>query len=1157
MTRMRLFVPALALSFGCYAAQFWWIGTASSDPMAGSSWYNGDQLPGTADEICVNDGAAKPMTITSETAFDVAAFRLGVNQSRRDNTVVMNGGTLNSRSDVTVGYYKGSGGTMTQNGGSITAAGRLNIAYGDNCSGMFRMTGGTLSVGGDIVVNEVKNAQGAFEMTGGTITMAAGKSFAVPKRGTATARVAGPNARIDFNGAYIYVAACRGWYGEADGQGAFILADGATLASLGYVQLLGADSTFTCNGGVIQTSRAGTFFDGQGRLYVGDGGLVFDTQDFNVTLGKPMLAPGGATSGGFVKKGTGKLTLSTGNTYLPGPVSIEAGTVFAPGPDALPGFATHAFSLAAGATLELGGNWSPAQVTALQKLPGVQGTVTRVTLDIVGEVTIADDLTTVDVEAGLFGNPKTGSGTLTLTGHNDFGGQFGVDYGALVADWGQGVAWTDNLRLGKEGAFGTWRSGKFAPLCGLVTNAVGTGPGEIFFPQNTEAGFVAAVQPTTVRLYDDAARALKPNVDLPRMLALNTTTLANDIHLVNPVELNNGPFVAWDVYVDAGHAYLDGGVDYTVDGVPSTAQGSLAKKGAGTLHMPAQSTFQVLYSQGGTLAYPANSSANYGWIASTDPSAVTYFGPGSALTVDFFNTARGGLLFWDTGCQVTVKKGFGTRDAGTLDAGTLVFSNSTVKVEAGDLGTVAAKLVFKGGTLTKEGIGWSYTRWDGSMVLDGVQATFAAPLMAGHDGKRTNVVNQSCLTITGGAQVKVLGKVVAMAHNIEISGDDTLLTCTQFGTGSDNLDSATNMPVRISLKGGTVKPSDDVNVGKCSGTTGQFLLSGGTLVLASGKSMTAGNAGNGTVEVSGGLLDGSEAYGLMILPGWQPAETVLDPNWKQRGIVRLLGGETRVQQIGGNSGRDCHMVFDGGRLVFVNPRTTTLFSGVNTRMIGVNGGELDTGAASLTMSGAFTALTNQPPVALTGAALNTAKAFAKSGSGTLTMVGANTYACGTAVKAGTLAVESGASLPSDQFLRVDADGVLDLGGNSQTATALLGTGKVKSGSLAVTEAVYPAGVGTVGTLTLTDVPLTGRVVIDVDASGACDKLVVNGTLDASKITFELADTANLEKAKVLRICEATSIVGKPSVANVPNNFALSMSQTGISISRAGLVFYVR
>ena len=69
------------------------------------------------------------------------------------------------------------------------------------------------------------------------------------------------------------------------------------------------------------------------------------------------------------------------------------------------------------------------------------------------------------------------------------------------------------------------------------------------------------------------------------------------------------------------------------------------------------------------------------------------------------------------------------------------------------------------------------------------------------------------------------------------------------------------------------------------------------------------------------------------------------------------------------------------------------------------------------------------------------------------MVGANTYACGTAVKAGMLAVESGASLPADQFLRVDADGVLDLGGNSQTATALLGTGKVKSGSLAVTEAV--------------------------------------------------------------------------------------------------------
>ena len=1151
MNRMRLFFPALALSFGCYAAQFWWVGTASSDPMAGASWYNGGKLPGSSDEICVNDGASKAMTITSETAFDVAAFRLGVNQERRDNTVVMNGGTVNSRSDVTVGFFKNSGGTLTQNGGSITAAGKLNIGYGDNSSGTFRMTGGTFSVGGDIVINEKKNAQGGFEMTGGTITMAAGKSFALPLRGHATATVSGPTARINFNGAYIYLAACRNWYGEADGHGEFTLADGAQIDNIPAIYLLGKDSTFISAGGVIGCGKAGTLFSSDGTVQVGNGGITFDTKGFDVTVGKPLLARVGATSGGLVKKGAGKLTLAACNTYLPGPVSIEAGTVFAPGPDALPGFATHAFSLAAGATLELGGNWSPAQVAALQALPGVQGTVVRTTLDIVGDVTIAEDLTSADVEAGLFGNPKTGSGTLRLTGHNDFGGQFAVDYGTLVADWGEGVAWTDNLRLGKAATFGTWRAGKFAPLSGLVTNAVGTGPGEIFFPQNTEAGFAAAVQPTTVRLYDDATRALKPNVDLPQMLALNTTTLANDLHIQNPIELN-GPLVAWDVYVDAGHAYLDGGVNYTADGAPSIAKGSLAKKGAGTIHMPAESTFQVLYSQGGTVAYPANSKATYNWIASTDPSAVTYFGPGSDLTVNTFNSSRGGLLFWDTGCQVTWKNGGGAQQDGTF-----VFSNSTVKVQSGDLAPTDATLIFKGGTLTKEGTGWSFTKWNGSMVLDGVQATFAASLMAGHDGFKTNVTHRGSLTITGGAQVKVSGNVTAMAHDIEVSGDGTLVTCNKFGAGGDNLNSATNMPVRIFLKDGTVKPSGDVNVGENSGTTAHFLMSGGTLVVASAKSMTAGNSGNGTIEVSGGLLDGSVADGLAVLPGWAGISDPLDTSWKRRGIVRLLGGETRFKKVYGNGGRDCHMVFDGGKLVFPAGAAATLFSGINTRMIGVNGGEIDTGAASLTMSGAFTALTNQSAVAASGAALNDAKAFAKSGAGTLTMVGANTYACGTAVKAGTLAVAGGASLPADQFLRVDADGVLDLGGNSQTATALLGTGKVKSGSLTVTEAVYPAGVGTVGTLTLTDVPLTGRVVIDVDASGACDKLVVNGTLDASKLTFELADTANLEKAKVLRICSATSIVGKPQVANVPNNFALSMSPTGISISRAGLVFYVR
>ena len=1145
------------VSVSVFAADCWWIGNNASDPMVANNWYG---VPTEVDRICVNDGPTHPMTISAGTALVCKHFTLGANKSLMDNAVTMNGGTLETKGDFSIGNCQGSGGTFTLNGGTISVANVLYVGQGANSGGLFKMTGGTLGIGGDIILNAVSSATGTFEMTCGTINMKSAKSFAVPRRGVASASVSGSTAVINFNGAYLYLAAGYSWDGMTSGRGTFTLADGATLNGMGYIEVDGPESAFICNGGVLVCAKAGNLFTGKGSLYVGNGGITVDTQGFAVSLNKPMLAADGATAGGLVKKGTGTLTLSRGNTYLPGPVDIQAGKVIARAPNALPGSATYDFKLAVDAELELGGAWSVEQVAAIKALPTVLGTVTH-NRAIDEDATIVDDLTPADVSAdGKLVNPMTGGAMLTLTGHNDLGGEFRVNSGVLAADFGQGLATTDHLTLGADNGFNNYTPGLFAPLSGLVTCNLGAGGGEISFGTNgtyyhTEAGF-AGVVPTTVRLFNDATRVLKVNQELPRKLVFNTTAVTNTVHFENPIDLNGSP-ANIDITVQGGEAYLDGGIDGLVNGTPSTSVGAMAKKGSGTLHMPATSKFHYVYSQGGLLAFPAGS-YEFWRIQTNGKGAQTEFAAGAKVTLDNLMTSTAGSLIVNEGCEVT------TSAAGTFSSSSAaVFSNAAWTVTGGDVvlnrdSTSAdypngGSVLIKGGTFKNTGTGWMQVQEAGELVFDGCTAEIKPQVNAG----RSSAANHpsSKVIIRNGAQM-TMANLVAMSGDVEISGDDTSIKLAGLWQGESDTASSASGPGKILVKGGRIEASGDVRVGYCSGSVGLLRFEGGSIKLASAKSLAVGSAGNGTLEVAGGLVDVSGADGVAVLPTWKAEEATYKKT--PGGLIRFLGGEVKARKIYGNATRGkADIDIDGGKVTFVNASSTTLFSGMTSRRVGVNGGEIDSGTVNVTMGGALTALTNQTKVVATGAALNTAKALAKSGSSTLTLVGANTYACGTEVKAGTLVLQSGASLSNDQFVRLSG-GTLDLGGTRQTVSAVLGTGTVKSGSLTVTEAIYPAGVGTVGTLTFTDVVPTGRVVIDVDAqTGACDKLVVNGTLDASKLEFEIADVTALEKTKLIRVCEATAITGRPTITNLPGNYSLATGPTSISIARGGLVFYVR
>jgi autotransporter-associated beta strand protein len=176
----------------------------------------------------------------------------------------------------------------------------------------------------------------------------------------------------------------------------------------------------------------------------------------------------------------------------------------------------------------------------------------------------------------------------------------------------------------------------------------------------------------------------------------------------------------------------------------------------------------------------------------------------------------------------------------------------------------------------------------------------------------------------------------------------------------------------------------------------------------------------------------------------------------------------------------------------------------------------------------------------------TAPAFKKTGDKTLTMSGTNTYKCATDVAAGTLALAGGENpgvLPTNGVTRVTG-GTLDLGGNVQTVRALVGTaGSVVNGTLVAKEGIYPGGAGTVGSFTC-GATLDGELHIDVGATGACDQIVAQGTLDVSNIDLVLPTSLPSDVIKLQVVAGATTGTFH-DVENLPSGWEIIPKDTGL------------
>jgi len=311
------------------------------------------------------------------------------------------------------------------------------------------------------------------------------------------------------------------------------------------------------------------------------------------------------------------------------------------------------------------------------------------------------------------------------------------------------------------------------------------------------------------------------------------------------------------------------------------------------------------------------------------------------------------------------------------------------------------------GTWTKTSSGglWSDTsNWSGGTVADGSGFTadfstldITADNTVHLDGARTISNLFFGDTAASSAASWVLDNNATPANTLTAAGNDPAITVNALGTSATATISA-------------------VIAGSPNGGHGLYKLGNGTLILSAANTFTrsSGNAlpamsiSAGTVVInsdsafgatagSGYLADGLLCLEGGVLQAMGTARTVPNPIWLNGNITATVSGTQSITFSGTVTGR-------GGNATLTNnltsPATLSLTSTVNTDWNG--------GANTLTFNGTGNTTISGVIANDTWNTEGQNGNIIKSGSGTLTLTGPNTYSGTTTVSAGTLTV-SGAS----------------------------------------------------------------------------------------------------------------------------------------------------
>ncbi|WP_372400702.1 Ig-like domain-containing protein (plasmid) [Azospirillum sp. HJ39] len=745
-----------------------------------------------------------------------------------------------------------------------------------------------------------------------------------------------------------------------------------------------------------------------------------------------------------------------------------------------------------------------------------------------------DTLTVSSKISGSGAVTKTGAGTATLSGGNDYSGATTVSAGTLTVNDGIGdnsavtVASGATLGLSGDETIGSLAGGGTVTLGG---NTLTTGGA------NSSTSFDGAIGGT--------GSLVKTGTGTLTLTGTNGYTGATTVN-AGTLALNSS----------AGTALADGSAVTVASGATLTL--SSASETIGTLTGVSGATLAL---GGNALTVNQASSRTFsGAITGTSSSSLTLNGATNATTLTLDGTSNSSGFAG--GITVTAGTLLVTSDS-NLGAGTLTLNGGLLRL-SGAVGTIdnAVAIGSSGGTISVapsgsvtlsgalSGSGNLTKAAGGDLTLSGDNSGFTGAFTIsagtvtvshanalGDTTKGTTVASGAALALTGGitiaenltlsgSGVSSGGALVSASGTNTVSGtvtlnDDTTVTTTGDLTLSGVVSGAFNL-----IKAG----SDSLTLSGTNSYTGTTTVSAGTLSISG-----SGNISAAAVTLAGGTLEstGSSVTLANDITLGTGNGTVSVGSGKALTLSGVISGANTLTKTGsgsltlsGNNGYSGNTTVSAGTLVAghnnalgTTTGSTTVSSGATLAIAdgislaegltiagaGVsNAGALQVTSGSATLSGNV-AMGANTIVGVSGTGLTLSGTVSggfnltKSGSGSLTLSGTNSYTGTTTVGDGALVVTG--------TLNGSGAGAVTVG----SGATLAGTGTVNGGLTIQSGATLAPGVsGTnsgVGTLTVNGgltIQSGGTLSVDLASSSSFDQVAVTGAVDVGSATLSVA-----------------------------------------------------
>ncbi len=1009
-------------------------------------------ISGTGNLAVTNSTGSGALTLTGtntysgSTSINGGTLVIGSNANLGNTSggVIFDGGTL----ETTAGFSSARGVNLASLGGTVDVTGSNSTTL----TGVISGTGSlTKTDTGTLILSGANTYSGGTNLSGGTLSLgnnsALGTSAVTMQTGTTlSAGLSGLSVSNNFllNGNETYSSGANNstLSGVISGTGSLTKTGSGALTMTGSNTYAGGTTltTGTLNLGNNNALGTGSLSMGTGTtLQAGLNGLAaannvtlngtdtFDTNGDSSTLSGVISG-----SGSLTQTGAGTLNLDGNNTYGGG-TNLNGGTLGLGNNNAL---GTGSLTMANGTTLQA----------------GVDGLVVGNNVTLTGNDTIDSqtyNLTLSGVLSGAGSLTKINSGALTLTGDNTYSGGTTIDGGnVVVTNAGAlgtgGFTLNGGSLLGESGALSSTTltlgstttldvnpgdndtlgalsgSGTVDIQSGSLTtggddsstlfSGVITGPGSL---DKTGTGTMTLTGDNTFTGGTDLQQG---TLNLGNNNALGTGSLALEDGTTLQAGLN-GLNVVNSVTLNGSDTYDSNGNNSTLSGVIS-GTGSLDKTGTGTLALTGNNT----YTGGTTLS---DGTLNLG-----NNNAL---GTGN-LTLEDGTTLQAGM------------NGLAVTNTVTLNGTDTYDSNgngSTLSGVISGTGSLAVTDTVGGGALTLTGNN-TYT---GGTDLQGGTLNLGNNNALGTG----NLSLESGSTLQAGINNLAVTNAVSLngADTYDSNGNDSTLSGVISGTGSlDKTGTGTlTLTGDNTYSGGTTLADGTLNLGSNNA------LGTGNLDIEDGTTLQAGL--NGLAVTNGLTLNGSDTYDsngngstLSGVIGGTGSLVVTDT--VGGGALTLTGDNTYMNGTdlqGGTLNLGNNNALGTGNLALENG--TTLQAGLNGLSV----------ANNVILSGADTYDSNGNNSTLSGVISGTGS-LDKTGAGTLTLTGDNTYSGGTTL----------------------AEGTLNLGDNNALGT----------GSLALEDGtILQAGIN--GLAVTNRVSLNGNDTYDSNGNGSALSGVISGT----------------------------------------------------------------